>query len=174
MPPVLRGSVGAGHPVAGLDEGGDPLVVVGRVPRGRADGPVAELLPAGARPAQRALVQCRDQVDQLCDLLVGGRVKLLAAFGHRDSPRVRSVVGMGGVPVIGGGGPPPGFFGGGSDAGLAGGGEEGVGAGAGRPGGAVAFRSGSGGGRRRPGAGSARRRIGGPPRRTAWSRPWRG
>jgi hypothetical protein len=74
--------VRAGHPFAGLDERRDPLVLVCRVPHGRGDSPVAELLPAGARQAQRGLVQCRHEVDQPGDLPIGGRVKLLATFGH--------------------------------------------------------------------------------------------
>ncbi len=45
---AASGWCGRGQPVAGLDEVGDPLIIVCRVPNARTDCPVAELFPTGA------------------------------------------------------------------------------------------------------------------------------
>lgn len=51
--------------------------------RGRADGAVAQLVAAGAWQPHRRMIEGGDEIDQLGDLLVGGRVKLLGMSAHR-------------------------------------------------------------------------------------------
>src|SRR5262249_60429535 len=78
--------VRGGHSVAGGEEVGDPLVVVGGVPGTRGDGSVSELLAARAWSAGVGFIQRQDESEQLGDLPVGGHAKLVGAFGHSRLP----------------------------------------------------------------------------------------
>jgi hypothetical protein len=67
VPAVRVRFAGGRHPVAGLHQARDALVVVGGVLGGCGDGPVAEFLAAGAWKPQRGVIEGRDEVDELAE-----------------------------------------------------------------------------------------------------------